>query len=91
MGILQVELATLESTVAQLERQKIEAGKRLDALDNQIAQLERNEAQLKEKLKDEESRLAALREENRRNTENAAVLYYFLCIFAHLAKCFTVL
>lgn len=69
---LQIELTTLENTVAQLERQKIEAGKRLDALDNQIAQLERNEAQLKEKLQDEEARLAALRAENIRNRENAA-------------------
>uniref|UniRef100_A0A914S6J6 Uncharacterized protein n=1 Tax=Parascaris equorum TaxID=6256 RepID=A0A914S6J6_PAREQ len=68
-----IELTTLENTVAQLERQKAEAERRLQALDNQIAQLESTGEHLKVKLQEEEARLNALRTENARSKENAAV------------------
>ncbi|KHN86683.1 Epidermal growth factor receptor substrate 15-like 1 [Toxocara canis] len=70
--LTKIELTTLENTVAQLERQKAEAERRLQALDHQIAQLESAGVQLKGKLQEEEARLNALRTENARSKENAA-------------------
>lgn len=78
----QIELTTLESTVAQLERQKDEAEKRLEALDSQIAQLGRNVEQSMEKIKEEEKRLAELHSQSTQNEEDKAVsnCVYFLLL-----------
>ncbi|VDP15265.1 unnamed protein product [Onchocerca flexuosa] len=65
-----IELTTLESTVTQLEKQKGEAEKRLEALDSHIAQLERTVEQSKEKIKEEEKRLNELHSQITQNEED---------------------
>ncbi|CAJ0963473.1 unnamed protein product, partial [Mesorhabditis belari] len=68
---LQIELTTLENTVKQLERQKIEAGKRLGDLDTQIQQLDEQCRVQKEKVDEGQNRLEKLKEETENGAANA--------------------
>lgn len=78
---MQIELTTLENTVTQLEKQKGEAEKRLEALDSQIAQLGRSVEQSREKVKEEEKRLSELHSQSTQNGEDKTVnIVKFSCL-----------
>lgn len=71
----------MENTVLQLERQKGEAEKRLEALDVQIAQLERGVEQSREKMKEEETRLSELRSQSFRKEEDRDVSFFMFAFY----------
>lgn len=68
---LQVELRTLEVTVKQLERQKMEAGRRLADLDEQIRQLESAALAQAKKAEEAQTRLNQLVEDSQKDAAHA--------------------
>jgi hypothetical protein len=75
-SMFQIELNTLETTVKQLERQKGEAGRRLNDLDSQRDAMAKTATEFQDKVALEMAEVSRLRTEAQMSVDSARVRFF---------------